>query len=277
MHWSLPQWLPFPRKTRRRPLIGLALGGGGMRGMAHLGVLEVLEREGVRADLVSGVSAGSVVGALYCAGYSVEQIHAIRRDMSWSRLVRPCRPRLSLLDTTRMELYLDELLTGKTFDQLSIPLLALGLDILSGEEIVLREGRVARAVRASCAVPGVFPPIEWGDYLLIDGGVRNNLPVRALREAGAEYIIAVSLVQPHVPHRRPRNLIEMWLISADAMMRATSDEADLAECTIRPNVEDLSMVDFRDADELVQRGRNAAEATVGQLRSDLRLAPPSTS
>jgi len=247
------------------------LSGGSVRGAAHIGVLQVLEAAGIRPAIVAGVSAGSVVGALYCAGYSATQLEALAAEMHWSRLARVTRPRLSLFDTTRMESYLNELLEGKTFDQLPTPFAAVAVDIVTTTEVVLSEGSIARAVRASCAVPGLFTPIESGEQLLVDGGVMNNLPVQVLRDLGADYVIAVDVMWSIGNNRRPHNIFELSLLSAHAALRAASSESSGADCLIRPRIPDLSLVDFSDVSELVARGRQAAEEALPRLRADLGL------
>ncbi|HID64851.1 MAG TPA: patatin, partial [Anaerolineae bacterium] len=208
MRWPLT-W-PWRKKPRR---IGLILSGGGARGAAHLGVLRVLEREGIRPDCVVGVSAGSVVGAGYCAGVSVAKMEEAALDLQWSKLGRLVRPRLGLFDSHRLESYVAGLVGNLQFADLSIPFAAVAADILTGQLVVLKEGSVAWAVRASCALPGIFTPVERGDQLLVDGGTINNLPVSAAREMGADYIIAVDLLPPQDGHPRPKNLFEMWSLS----------------------------------------------------------------
>jgi len=277
MHISLP----FLKPKRRQPppparRIGLALSGGAVRGIAHVGVLEILEREGIRPDYVAGVSAGSLVGALYCAGYTPAQIKTLALEMRWGRLARPCRPHLSLFDADRLEQQLNELLGGKTFDQLAIPFAALSVDILTSESVTLRAGSVARAVRASCALPGIFQPVEWDGRLLIDGGILNNVPVSLAREMGADYIIAVSLANLRVSRPRPRNVLEVWLASLDLLARQVQQEAALADCLIIPDVEAFNLADFRNASLLLERGRQAAEAHVERLRSDLGILLPAS-
>jgi NTE family protein len=272
MPWSLRRWWPFRQSTEApKKRLGLSLSGGAVHGAAHVGVLEVLEREGIRPDIVAGVSAGSLVGALYCAGYSAAQIHERALNLKWTHVLRPCRPRLGLFDTGRLETYVDELLGGKTFGQLPIPFVTLAVDILTYKQVVLDEGRVGRAVRASCAVPGLFSPVEWGDYLLVDGGVMNNVPVQLLRERGADYVIAVDLWSLPATNPRPRHLHEMWLYSLYAVWQYSHFEAEIADCTIRPEVGDLSLVHMADAPELIERGRQAAEAALPKLREDLAL------
>ncbi|NIO68755.1 MAG: patatin, partial [Anaerolineae bacterium] len=200
MCWPL-NWL-----RRRKPRkIGLALGGGGARGAAHVGVLRVLEREGIRPDYVVGVSAGSVVGAGYCAGMSVAEMEELALDLQWSKLGRIVRPRLGFFDSQRLESYVTEVIGDFQFADLAIPFSAVAADILTGQLVVLKEGSVAWAVRASCALPGIFTPVERGDQLLVDGGTINNLPVSVAQEMGADYIIAVDLLPPlQAGHPRPQ-------------------------------------------------------------------------
>ena len=142
MRWPLT-W-SRQRKPRR---IGLALSGGGARGAAHLGVLKVLEREGIRPDCVGGASAGSMVGAGYCAGLSVAEMEEVVLNLQWSKLGRLVRPRLGFFDSQRLENYVTELIGDLQFADLSIPFAAVAVDILTGQLVVLKEGSVAWAVR----------------------------------------------------------------------------------------------------------------------------------
>ncbi len=249
--------------------IGLALSGGAARGAAHLGVLEVLEREGIRPDLVVGVSAGSVVGALYCAGLPLETLWEQAKELQWSKVGRITRPRLGFFDISRLEHYVDELVERRTFDQLPIPFATGAVDILTGQLVVLREGSVARAVRASCALPGAFTPLEDSERLLVDGGLVNNLPVSVAQDMGADYVIAVDLTGFKGKHPRPRNVLEMWGLTFYTLISLTHGEAHLADCLIQPDLARVSFVDFSQFDELVAEGRKAAEAVLPQLRRDL--------
>jgi len=118
-------------------------------------------------------------------------------------------------------------------------------------------------------VPGLFTPVEWGEYLLVDGGLLNNVPVQVLRDAGADYVIAVDLGTGSLRSRRPHNVFEIWMLTINALVRLTHSESELADCAICPDVADLSMVDFEDIAELICRGRQAAEAKIERLRADL--------
>ena len=257
------------RKTPKK--IGLALGGGSVRGAAHLGVLEVLEREGIQPDIVAGVSVGSVVGALYCGGLPLDEIKRLGQEARWTQVGRITRPRLGFFDISRLESTMDELLEGRTFDQLPIPFAAVAVDILCGQVVVLRDGSVSRAVRASCALPGAFTPLEDGTRLLVDGGLLNNLPVSVVQDMGAEYVIAVDLGGMRGEHRRPSNILEMWGLTYYTLISLTHSEANLADCLIQPDVARFNLVDFSQAEALIEEGRKAAEAAMPQLEQDLRL------
>jgi NTE family protein len=259
----------FWRKKQERKKVGLALSGGSVRGAAHLGVLEVLEREGIRPDYVAGVSAGSAVGAVYCAGLDLEEIKRIAMDLHWRKLGRVTRPHLGFFDGKRLEEYLEEIIGPLRFKDLEIPFAAVAVDIVRGELVVLKEGPVALAVRASCALPGVFTPVERGEQILVDGGVLNNLPVSIVREMGADYIIAVDLLPPAIWGSRPQNLFEIFYLSFYTLLRAAHSEAEEADCLIVPAIGQFNWVDFSQVGALIEKGREAAEAKIEQIKRDL--------
>ncbi|HEY64879.1 MAG TPA: patatin-like phospholipase family protein [Caldilineae bacterium] len=261
-------WSSRPRR------VGLALSGGAVRGIAHIGVLQVLEEAGVPIHCIAGVSAGAAVGAAYAAGLSPERLEEIALDLRWTHISRVRAPRLGLLDISPLEEYFNELVGHElTFADLRIPFAAVAADIVRGNLVVLREGPVAPAVRASCSVPGIFTPARLDGRLLVDGGVLNNLPVSVARELGAEYVIAVDLLPKGRLHREPRHLIEMLSATIYTLMRATHFEASLADCLIQPLVVRMSLIDFADAPALLKAGREAAYAALPQLQRDLGLAP----
>ncbi len=266
--WRLLRGAP-PRRPSR---IGLALSGGAVRGIAHIGVLQVLEEAGVPIHCVAGVSAGAAVGAAYCAGLSPARLQEIALDIRWTRISRIQRPHLGLLDITPLEEFFNEILGAQlTFADLRIPFAAVAADIVAGELVILREGPVAPAVRASCSVPTVFNPIRLNDRLLVDGGVLNNLPVSVARALGAEYVIAVDLLPSSPLDREPRHLLEMLTATIYTLMRATHFEAHYADCLITPQIGRLSLVDFSNAQILLEAGRAAARAALPQLSRDLGI------
>jgi NTE family protein len=203
---------------------------------------------------------------------SPAEMEEVALNLQWSKLGRIIRPRLGFFDSQRLESYIAEIIGDFRFADLSIPFAAVAADILTGQLVVLREGSVAWAVRASCALPGIFTPVEKGDQLLVDGGTINNLPVSPVREMGADYIIAVDLLPPQDWHPRPQNIFEMWFLSFYTLLRATHSEGKEADCLIVPAVGSYTtMVDLSKAGELIEKGVEAAEAKVDQIKADLGL------
>jgi NTE family protein len=190
-------------------------------------------------------------------------------DLRWTKLGRLIPPRLGFFDSARLETLLHDIIGPCTFDQLSIPLAVVATDLIREEVIILREGPLAHAVRASCAIPGIFTPVERGQQLLVDGGLLNNLPVSVAKDMGANYIIAVDLLPRTQLERRPKNLLEMWYLTYNALLRSLHREAEEADCLITPEAGLLDFISFRRVADLIQLGREAAEAHVVKIKADL--------
>ena len=185
----------LPSRRIAHPRLGIALGGGGMKGWSHLGVLSVLERYGLRADVVAGTSAGALVGAYYAFGYSLDEMRDVMRRQKTASLFSLRFDGLGLLGNDAFRAYLTEHLHDCTFDDLKIPFYVICTDLETGKEVVLNKGRLVDAVMASSSIPGIFSPVEVDGRLLVDGGLCNNVPVSALVHHGAHYTVAVRLHQ----------------------------------------------------------------------------------
>lgn len=189
---SLPE--PAVRGTARyQPGLGVALGGGGMKGWAHVGVLAELERLGLRPGVVAGTSAGALIGAYYAAGYSIEEMKRFMREQRTAALFSLRFDGQGLLSTESFHAYLADHLRDCTFADLEVPFYVIATDLRTGKEVVLREGSVVQAVLASSAIPGIFAPVEVGGRLLVDGGLCNNVPVSPLVGHGVRFTLAVRL------------------------------------------------------------------------------------
>lgn len=190
-----------------RPKVGLALSGGGVRGISHIGILKALVDAGVQIDCISGTSMGGVIAAAYACDIPIKVIEEKALRLSQMRelakLVDLSPWRRGLLEGNRVRDYLTDLFLDRTFDSLAIPLAIPAVDIRQAKEVVFTDGLVFPAVLATIAVPGLFQPVEIGDHRLVDGGILNNLPVDLTRQLGADIVIAVdALVDPR--HDRPR-------------------------------------------------------------------------
>jgi NTE family protein len=190
----------------RAPRVALVLGGGAARGFAHVGVLRVLEEAGIPVELVVGTSVGALVGALYADGHDARALEHLARDLDRDDFfdfgLAPALFGTGLAKGERLEAWMTDHLRTLRIEQLELPFAAVATDLGDGSVVVLDRGEVARAVRASSAIPGVFEPVELGGRLLVDGGVVANLPVKAARDLGADVIVAVDVTEVSGPGPR---------------------------------------------------------------------------
>ncbi|MBN2553643.1 MAG: patatin-like phospholipase family protein [Spirochaetales bacterium] len=258
------------RKSRRKSLrmeIGLALGGGAARGLAHIGVLKVLEEEEIGVCCLAGTSVGSLVGSLFCAGLGWRKIRETARKIDWGDLVSPTWPTLGIVSPDKLEKTLGRILGDRSFEELPVPFRAVAVDITSGEVVVLQDGSVARAVRASCSIPGIFEPTELDGRMLVDGGLMNDVPTDVLREMGAENVIGVDLNADRVVPKRPENLIEIFYRSLNILMYNSTQRAGrVADVMVVPRLEGFAYHDLTRLDELVARGEQAMRDQLAAVR-----------
>lgn len=250
-----------------RPRIGLALGGGGARGLAHFGVLERLREMGVQLHCIAGTSIGAIVGAIAAADTLDEAIEWCR-ESDWIKL-----PKLlfetslttkALIPGNGIENVLRSLIKKRDFTELSLPFAAVATDLDAGTRVVMRDGDLIEAVRASMSIPGVFRPISRNGRTLIDGGLVDPVPVAACREMGADFVIAVDInsMNPNAPVRdfAKRNIFDILIstfnISQSEIARRSLIE-DHPDLIIRPAVSEIMILDFRNAMNVVALGRNA--------------------
>lgn len=247
------------------PRVALALGAGAARGLAHIGVLQVLLEKGVRVECLAGTSVGAAVGALFAAGVNLYELEKVACTLRLKHLADIVLPRRGLIGGEKLRAFLNLFLRGKTFADLSLPLAVVATDLQTGEEVVLREGRVVDAVLASCAIPGVFVPVQHGERLLVDGGLVDRVPVRVAQEMGAGMVVAVD-VGPSLKASRLRSLAEVTMQAIDIMQEELMRlKARAADIFIRPAVGEFSPLRLDCGAELIRLGREAAEAALPSL------------
>jgi len=299
------------RTGRERPRIGLALGGGGARGYAHLGVLKALRDANIPIDVIAGTSMGAVVGAAYATGYQIEELVDMAFQMRWRQLfglADPTLPRRGVIVGNRLEKYFNTLTMGKEFNQLDKTLIVVATDIATGEEVRINSGSVARALRASTAVPGIFCPVKSGRRLLVDGSVTTPVPTTAALEAGAAVVLAVDVCSPvdqtdvlvqvwkwlkEIPHRQTYslagapgylNFLKPLLPESVNIVGRSLDLYDryvnisprvtpsMRYWLLRPAVEDVRWYEFHRVRECIQAGeavgRQVTEHISGLLKAN---------
>jgi NTE family protein len=257
--------LPAGRKR-----VGLALGGGGARGVAHVGVIRLLEREGIPIDCIAGTSAGSLVGAAYAAGLGAQELLDLALGLRWHHIARLAWPRRGFVSFEKLEQWLVDTLGDVTFADLRIPYAAVAADLATGEQITLRQGRLAPAVRASCSTPGIVIPVEIDGRLLSDGGVINNLPISVVRQLGADVVIAVGLGAP--PGEYPKNTLQMAVAALDyLLMRAADDPATANVHLPIPMWGPSSFVRTSRRHRFISLGQQTAERALPAIRAALEV------
>lgn len=250
-----------------RKRVGLALGGGAVRGLAHLGVLTVLERAGIPIDCVSGTSAGALVGAAYCAGVGLERMEEIAAQIGWRNVASLTWPAQGFVSFAKMERWLVALLGDLNFADLALPLAIVATDLENGQPVVLQGGRLAPAVHASCAVPGIVAPLKMDGRLLGDGGATDNLPVTATRALGADYVIGVDVCRP--AYRRRLGPLGLGFAALETLVRHAGAGVHAADCLISPDLAGFSYVRFSRREELVALGAKAAEDKLPLIQAAL--------
>lgn len=289
----------FSQDTIHRKKIGLVLSGGGAKGFAHIGVLKVLEKAGVKIDFIGGTSMGSVVGGLYASGYNATQIDSIFEHTDFDELIQDYIPRTakSFYEKRNDEMYAVSLPFNKfkigvpialskgmynynlitklthnvrhirDFNKLPIPFICIATDIEKGEEVILKSGCLAQAMMASSAFPSLFSPVEIDGKMLIDGGVTNNYPVEELRRMGAEIIIGVD-VQDDLKNRDALNDATRILVQITNldMINKMKKKIRLTDIYIKPNVEKYGVISFGEGKEIIKLGEEAALLKIDEIK-----------
>jgi len=260
----------------RKGKIGLALGGGAARGLAHIGVLEVLEKEGIPIDMIAGTSAGATIGALYAQGKEASQIKDLAINMGWKRLISLVDltlPRSGFIEGTKIKNLLKSIIGDIEFSDLKIPLACVATDISSGEEVVISQGSVLEGVRASISIPVIFTAVKWKDRYLVDGGLVNPVPVKTVREMGADFIIAVNVIpdmgdriqraqefkQPGIFHV----MLQSIYIATYSLVRSSLEGADIV---IEPRLTHIGYGDFHRARDCISQGELAAQDSIPKIK-----------
>lgn len=262
-----------PVVPTRPPRLGLALGGGAARGFAHIGVIQELERAGIRPDLVAGTSAGSLVGTLYASGMGGAELERVALQMQEAEITDWSLPILGrgLLRGEALQRYVRRVVDGRLLENMALPVGVLATDLKTGRGVLFRRGDAATAVRASSAVPGVFSPVKIGDTEYVDGGLTAPVPVRQARDMGAEVVLAVDVSS--VPEHNPAvgNLEVVLQTFAIMGQNINRHELATADVVLRPALNGMSGADFSARQRAIEAGRQAARAALPQIR-DVLLA-----
>jgi len=269
-------WKDFLALSGKRPKLALVLGGGGARGLSHIGVLRALEEKKIPIDIIVGTSVGALVGGLYASGMSISDLEKMGQNIGWNKISNLSSVKLltlitaeSLLSTEKLEKYLKKYIGAQKFDELKIPFACIACDIKTGERIVFKDGEAAFAMRVSATIPGVFNPVEYRHRLLVDGGVVDNLPVDIAKVMGADFIIAV-YPQADISTFEIKNV--MTTFSQIINMQGgflTEKQMKEADYLIIPNVKNISMIELDKSQECIEAGVISGRSKVNELKDKI--------
>ena len=248
--------------------IGLALGGGFARGFAHLGVLQVLEQNHIPITHIAGTSVGSILGAAYASGAPLAHVIETCRALRFRDIARWRVSRLGLASNQRLENLIKRVFESRQFEELRIPLAVVATDLTSGDPVVFTQGNLVDAIRASCAFPGLFEPVEIGTRCLADGGLVAPVPTRAARELGAATVIGVSVGMQNVYRGTPTNIFQVVSRAVNAAQKHQLEIWERhADLVLRPDVQSLAWDDFDRAEEAIAAGAAAARRALPRIEA----------
>ncbi len=273
-----------------RKKVGLALSGGAARGFAHVGVLRVLQKEGIPIDMIAGTSSGAIMGAAYAWSQDTVRMTKDALDAGWKKkapLIDPSIPKTGFIKGKKIQDLVSGYVGGNIkFSDLKIPFACVATDIDTGEEIVINDGSVPEALRASISIPGIFTLVKHEGRYLVDGGLTTPVPVEVVRNMGADFIIAVNVnpdvadrmgktIQERVEARKEPNIFQIIMqsiyITTYSLARTSLENADIV---IEPDLSNIGAVDFNKARELITRGRRAAQDAIPEIKRKLENIAP---
>lgn len=262
----------------QRLKLGVALGGGFARGIAHIGVLKVLEEENIPVDYVAGTSVGAIIGAAYCGGMTANELAEMAGTLRFGDFARLTFSRYGFYNNDRMVRFFARVLKQHTFEDLVIPLAITATEFRTGEAAVFTRGALVDPIRASCAYPGMFLPVEIDGHSYIDGMLAYAVPTTPLRQMGADRVVGIYLSAHWNNARPPRHVFEVigqcFSIAQSKLSESWAKDANLV---IEPDVEGFGYDCFERASELIAVGETAMRAVLPQVRAMLNLPPMSAS
>lgn len=266
-----------PEAAPATPGIGIALGGGFARGIAHIGVLKVLEEASIPISYIAGTSVGALIGAAYCSGVTTQELEEVARRVRFKTFARWTLSRHGFATNQRMIGFLNSVLKVKSFEELRIPLAVAATDLSTGEGVVFHSGPLVEPVRASCAYPGMFLPVNIRGRWLVDGMLAHAVPTRPLVEMGAQRVLAVHLKGRWSNGTAPRHLFDViGQCFAIAQDMSSSHWKEAADLIVEPDVNGFEYDAFVHTPALIKAGETATRAALPALRKWVENSDAST-
>lgn len=263
----------FFKKKPKAKKIGLALGGGGARGFTHLGVLKAFEENGIKFDYVAGTSVGSMVGAFLCAGFSADKIIDFSKTLKFKD-IKKNKITFMPSSTEGIENVIKQNLGDINFKDLKTPFCAVAVDIKSGKEVNIKSGNLSKAVAGSCAVPGVFNPVDFGNFRLMDGGLQNTIPSDVVKAMGADVVIAIDVNPNRGFGTDSTKYLDIIMASIRILMKSNAVKGKLyADIILEPDTKKFKSTKLEGASEMIQLGYDCAMEKMSEIKNLINSCP----
>lgn len=262
-----------------RPKIGLALGSGGARGLAHIGVIKILEKNNIPIDFIAGSSIGALVGGLYAATKDIKKVEEIFLSNNRQQILKLFfDPSIGggFINGDKIEHFISEIIDAVKFKGLKIPFSAIATDLKNGKAVLLNKGSVSNAIRSSISVPMIFSPSNTGKRLLVDGGLSQSVPVEAVKNMGADFVIAVNVDAHCIYQNSKKNpgFGDMGMHTIGILRARISElSSEKADIVIDPNIHDsniIGVMNFINGRKMIKKGESAMEASISELKIKLK-------
>jgi len=261
----------------KRPKVGLALGSGLAKGMAHVGVIKALQKHDIPIDHIAGTSIGALIGAIYCAKGDADYLETVTSDTNFKKirhLVDLKLSRFGIIGGDKLTKHLKSIIPVNDFDQLTVPLTIVSADVLSTKQVVLEKGDIFKAIRSSISIPLVFNPVHEDNKLLVDGGLVNPVPIDVLIERGCDYVIAIDLGYRGSKKKEKIGtlglIMKTFMILQEGIATLRSEKYADKHILIHPDVDDISYIDFSKTEELIRLGGVATNKNIEEIKKACR-------
>ena len=285
---SLNSWFknlfkkPFTKRVEKAPMqevlhplkLGLTLSGGGTRGVAYIGIFKAFEEAGLHFDYVAGTSIGSFMGAAYCAGIPIDRMTEIAKRLREKDILTS---KIAFMPnkTEKLEAVIDDALEGRSFEDLKIPFTAVAVDIISGQEIHLKKGKLNKAIASSCAVPGIFNPVEYPPYRFYDGGLQNNIPADVVREMGADIVLTIDINPTRGYGTESTKYLELLKAALRIMMKSNSVKGYVhSDYVLKVDLSDFDQRKLEGVEDMIRIGYETAKEEMPNILKVLGMRVP---
>lgn len=255
------------KKEKNKVKLGLALGGGGARGFAHLGAIKAFEENGIEFDFIAGTSVGSLVGALYANGLSSEQMILEAKKLS-KKDIKTNKIAFMPSKTEGLQTIVKNIIGDITFKELKKPFCAVAVDLKSGKEIDIKQGNLPKAIAGSCAVPGVFNFVEFEEFRLMDGGLHNTIPSDVVKSMGADFVVAIDCNPNRGYGTDGTKIVDIISASIRILMKSNAVKGKMfADVLIEPDTKRFKATKLTGAEEMILEGYNAALEKIPEIKN----------